>query len=145
AARGKTERNAAMYEQGGTAYVYLIYGVHYCLNVVTGPAGAAEAVLIRALRPTDGPEAMKRRRGKADARELCSGPGKLCEALDIDLEQNFADLTGSGLYICGDHDEAHAVPPERIRTTTRIGLPAGKGDELPLRYFPAGSEFVSRR
>ncbi len=144
AARGKTQRNAPMYERSGTAYVYLIYGMHYCLNVVTAPEGVAEAVLIRAVMPLYGLGVMPQRRKTESIRQLCSGPAKLCQAFGIDTDQNYADLTQAPLYISAPDGPGPADAP-RIVTTTRIGLAAGRGDELPLRYYLADSPFVSRR
>jgi len=145
AARGETARNAAMFGPPGTAYVYLIYGMYHCFNVVTAPEGVAEAVLIRALEPLNGLELMAARRGAEQARELCSGPAKLCRALGITREQNLADLTRGPLRICRSSPEPQPIPPSRIVTTPRIGLGEGKGEDLLLRYYVADSEFVSRR
>src|SRR5262245_24782272 len=86
--RGKTARNAAMFEVPGTAYVYRIYGMHHCVNVVAAPHGSAEAVLLRALEPLVGVDLMRARRGRDDVRALCSGPGKLVEALAIGPEHD---------------------------------------------------------
>ncbi len=143
ASRARTPRNEAMWALGGTAYVYKIYGVHYCLNVVTGPEGVAQAVLIRALEPCIGIELMQRRRGRQRLVDLCSGPGKLCQALGIDLRQNFADMVRGTLFIARPSDEV-ALREFDVTVTTRIGLPPGQGDDLPLRYYVAGNPYVSR-
>src|SRR6202171_207098 len=90
---GRTERNAVMFGPPGFAYVYRSYGIHWCLNFVCEPDGSASAVLIRALQPTEGVGAMRRRRRIEDERLLCSGPGRLCEALGITREQNGLALT----------------------------------------------------
>jgi len=142
ASRGRTPRNAPMWEVGGTAYIYRIYGVYHCVNAVTGPAGVAQAVLIRALEPTVGLAAMRRRRGRREARQLCSGPGKLCQALALDTNLNLADLTGDTLFFAMPDD---APAYSTVITTTRIGLRAGEGDDLPLRFYFADCPHVSRR
>lgn len=138
AARGCTPRNQAMFGPPGQAYVYRIHRC-VCLNVVTGPAGVPEAVLIRALQPLYGLDAMHRRRGQQTERQLCSGPGKLCQALAVTLEDNQADLTASRLWIEG---EGQAGP---VVNTTRIGLRADKGAELLLRYYLAENQYISKR
>jgi DNA-3-methyladenine glycosylase len=138
--RGRTARNAVMYEPPGTIYVYRIYGVHWCLNAVTQPEGTPEAVLIRALEPVAGIELMRRRRGVQRVEDLCSGPGKLCQALGITGHLNRGDLTSPPLFITQKRwtQVEHHVG-------ARVGLPAGKGDEAPLRFGVAGSRFLSRR
>ena len=92
--RGKTERTKIFYGAGGFVYVYLIYGMHLCTNVVANVENVPEAVLIRALQPTDGVELMKIRRGKKNLRDLCSGPGKLSQALGVTKDFYGADLCG---------------------------------------------------
>lgn len=138
AARGKTIRNAAMFGPPGTAYVYLVYGLHYCFNVVTGKAGEGEAVLIRSLEPLSGQELMAFRRGTSRTRLLASGPGRLCQALAIDLLHNGADLSASPLYLAED-----GYPVAEIITTGRVGINVAA--ELPLRFYIAGNPFVSRK
>lgn len=138
AARSCTPRNQAMFGPPGQAYVYRIHRC-VCLNVVTGPEGVPEAVLIRALQPLYGLDAMHRRRGQQAERQLCSGPGKLCQALAVTLEDHQADLTASRLWIEG---EGQAGP---VVNTTRIGLRADKGAELLLRYYLAANQYISKR
>jgi DNA-3-methyladenine glycosylase len=134
--RGRTERNDSMFGPPGHAYVYRSYGVHWCLNVVCEQEGIASAVLIRALEPLAGLDEMRARRGLDEPRLLCSGPGRLCQALGLTGEHD-------GLPI----DE----PPFELRPRTRrVGLVAGprigisKATERPWRYGFAGSPFLSR-
>jgi len=140
--RGPTPRNQAMFGPAGIAYVYLIYGMYHCLNVVTGQDGDAQAVLIRALEPVAGLEVMRQRRGKEDVRNLTSGPGKLCQALDIDKRFDGHDLTaGSTLWLAsGQH------PDQAICTSPRVGV---RGNDHALRaswrFFLEGNAFVSPR
>jgi DNA-3-methyladenine glycosylase len=138
AARGKTMRNAAMFGPPGFAYVYRIYGVHWCLNAVTRGEGFGEAALLRALEPAAGIEQMCRNRGVEEARLLCAGPGRLCAALGITGAQDGADLAGPDLYITG-------TPPPGldIVETTRVGVT--RSADLPWRFYLAGSRFVSRK
>jgi DNA-3-methyladenine glycosylase len=136
---GRTARNEVLFGPPGHAYVYLSYGIHSLLNAVAEPDGQAAAVLIRALQPTVGLEEMRERRGRSSDEELCSGPGKLTEALGITLEHNTADLAAGPVVI-------EAPPPGwrdvRIVTGTRIGIT--KAAELPWRFSVAGSRSVSR-
>jgi DNA-3-methyladenine glycosylase len=136
---GRTTRNEVLFGPPGHAYVYLSYGIHSLLNFVTEPEGSASAVLIRALEPTRGLELMRKRRGREDIEGLCSGPGKLTEALGVDLSLNGADLGEPPFEI---------TPPGRgwseveVITGPRIGIT--KAAELPWRYCVKGSRFVSR-
>ncbi len=136
--RGRTRRNASMFQPGGTAYVYTIH-TRFCLNAVTGPQDEPAAVLIRAIDPRWGLEAMRRRR-RGPERDLTRGPARLCEALGIDLALDGWDLTlGRRLWI------APAVEPvaaDRIVTTPRVGIRLAA--DLPLRFLVADSPFVSR-
>jgi DNA-3-methyladenine glycosylase len=123
--RGRTPRNASMFGPPGHAYVYLIYGIHHCLNVVTGPAGQAQAVLIRAIQPIEGLAAMRMMRGRATMRHLTDGPGKLCQALRIDRSHDGHDLClGQALWL-----EDAPTPNAPILSSPRIGI---RGDELAL-------------
>ena len=132
----RTRRNASMFLPGGHAYVYRSYGVHWCLNLVCGEAGVADAVLVRALEPTHGLEEMRRRRGVDDLRLLCSGPGRLCQALGVT-----AALDGRAL---DEEPFALAAPRSSVEVVTgaRIGLT--KAADRPWRYAAAGSRFLSR-
>jgi len=138
AARGKTGRNASMFGPPGKAYVYLVYGLHCCFNVVTGKAGEGEAVLVRALEPLSGLDLMVSRRGTFQKRLLASGPGRLCQALAIGLAQNGADLSAGSLYLAED-----GYPEAQTVTTGRVGIAVAA--ELPLRFYLAGNCFVSRK
>ena len=135
--RGMTPRNRAMFGPPGHAYVYFTYGNHFCMNVVTGDAGRASAVLIRALEPVDGIPVMKRRRGCHTVEDLTSGPGKLCQALGIDRTLYGHDLSDRPLWIKDDG----MTPPHHV-TTTRVGISAGI--DLPYRYLIPDSSCVSR-
>lgn len=134
--RGPTPRNRVMFGPAGFAYVYLSYGMHSCMNVVTDVPGTAGAVLLRALEPLEGIEYMAHRRNGRPLTEFCNGPGKLCQALSITRECNGADLDSSSLSI------EDAPAPTGIAGSTRIGLSAGR--DLPLRFYLAGNPFVSR-
>jgi DNA-3-methyladenine glycosylase len=133
-----TARNRPMFGPPGRAYIYFIYGNHYCLNVVTQPEGVAEAVLIRAVEPAQGIPVMRRRRAAGDDRNLTNGPGKLAQAFAIDLADNGADLTRGALRIeCG-----REVDADDIEARPRVGVRAGCDE--PWRFVVAGSPWVSR-
>ena len=144
--RGKTERNRAMFGPAGHAYVYRIYGLHTCVNVVTGPEGTGEAVLVRALEPVAGINLMQERRGTDDPVALASGPGKLTQALGITMDLNGASLCDGPLLVLSPGSlpgrRPEGVPGEIVRTT-RIGIT--KAADLPLRFYLKGSRYVSRR
>jgi DNA-3-methyladenine glycosylase len=134
---GRTARNASMFGPPGHAYVYRSYGIHWCLNFVCGPAGVAEAVLIRALEPTAGIDQQRRRRGVDDPRALCSGPGKLCEALAVTRAHDGLPLDEPPFRL-EPRDEAL-----EIATGPRIGIT--RATELSWRYGAAGSPYLSRK
>jgi DNA-3-methyladenine glycosylase len=146
---GRTARNEVLFGPPGHAYVYLSYGIHSLLNFVTEPEGTASAVLIRALEPTEGIELMRARRGRVGARAresathemegLCSGPGKLSEALGVDLSLNGADLFAPPFEVSAPAGEWAGV---EVVTGPRIGIT--KAAELPWRYCVSGSRYVSR-
>lgn len=136
-----TARTAVMFGQGGFAYVYLIYGMYSCFNVVANSKDKPEAVLIRALEPLDGIELMKKRRGTDNLQNLCSGPGKLCGALGITREQSGTDLCGSELFIL----DKPALPTSEIAVSPRINIDYAEEYRDKLwRYFVKGSKFVSK-
>jgi DNA-3-methyladenine glycosylase len=134
--RGPTPRNQVMFGPAGFSYVYRSYGIHWCMNFVCEAAGSASAVLIRALEPTQGLAAMRRRRGQSDERALCSGPGKLCEALGISVAQSELPLDRPPIAL-----HARTTKPE-IVAGVRIGIT--KAVELPWRYGLKGSKFLSK-
>jgi len=135
ASRGLTPRNAPMFEPAGHTYVYFIYGMYHCLNIVSGKTGEGEAVLIRALEPIDGIELMMKRRKTRIIENLCNGPGKLTQAFGITKKNNNKDLFSGDLRILNSREK-----PE-IQSSKRIGLSAGK--DLELRFFIRGNRFVS--
>ena len=145
AASGRTLRNAVIFGPPGHAYVYFVYGNHYCLNVSCEPEGKAGCVLFRALEPISGIEEMARARGvtirgSADLRKLTSGPGRLSEAFGITRDRdNGVDLTeaGTGLFLADD-----GFPAGRVRTTPRIGIT--KAADIALRYVLDGNPYISR-
>jgi DNA-3-methyladenine glycosylase len=135
--RGPTPRNRVMFGPPGFAYVYRSYGIHWCVNFVCEEEGSASAVLIRALQPTHGIAAMRRRRGLHDERALCSGPGKLTEALAITHAHNALPLDASPIALHARTDKP------QIMAGVRIGIT--KAAELPWRYGLKDSKFLSKR
>ena len=125
----RTKRTEAMFSDGGRAYIYLIYGMYLCFNVSTNLKDVPEAVLIRALEPTDGIELMKQRRNKHSLKDLCSGPGKLTQAMGISMRHYNIDLCGDELYI-----ETTDLKP-KIESTKRINIDyAGEAANYPWRF-----------
>lgn len=133
---GQTERNAVMFGPPGYAYVYRSYGIHWCLNFVCERKGSASAVLIRALLPTEGLSRMRRRRGLTNERDLCSGPGKIAQALGITRAHNGLALDRAPFAVF-----ARQTPVD-VQTGPRIGIT--KAIELPWRYGLKGSRFLSK-
>jgi DNA-3-methyladenine glycosylase len=137
--RGRTNRTEVMFGPPGHAYVYFTYGMHHCMNVVTGSTGEGSAVLLRAAEPVEGLEEMARRRGTNDPRALCSGPGRLCQALGIDRAENGLDLVrGRLLWLL----EGAPVAQSTISVGPRVGITSGT--ERPWRFSVQGDRFVSR-
>ena len=142
--RGRTPRNATMFLPGGHLYVYLSYGIHSCANLVFGPEGDAQAVLLRALEPLGGAELMRaarwRQQHRQDDRDLCRGPGRLCEAMGIGRSLDGMDLTdrGASLWVTDDGID----PPNDASRTARVGISAGQ-DRL-WRFSVPGHAAVSR-
>ena len=138
ARHGAESKAAPMFGEPGHAYVYFTYGMHYCMNVVTEPAGSGTAVLIRALEPDEGVAAMRRNRGgDFPDHELTNGPAKLCQALAVDRALNREDLLGDRLWI----EAGQPVPARRIKQTARVGIRRGR--EHPWRFYDSASRFVS--
>jgi DNA-3-methyladenine glycosylase len=144
--RGRSARNAAMWGPPGCGYVYLIYGLHHCVNAVCLPSGRAEAVLIRAIEPQLNPELMRRLRPSPGRAGLANGPAKLCQALDIDRRLDAADLchAGSPLYIASNPGRDQFLAERGpVVATPRIGISVAV--DRPLRYLLSNSSFLSRR
>ena len=133
---GQTPRNAVMFGPAGYVYVYRSYGIHWCVNFVCEQTGSASAVLIRALEPTEGLAAMQRRRRTTDARLLCSGPGRLTEALGITHAHNGLALDAPPFELRASAGECEVVAGPRIGITKAV--------ELPWRYGLKGSRFLSK-
>lgn len=138
--RGRTSRNSVMFGKPGVAYVYFTYGMHYCLNVVTEKEGVPGAVLIRALEPLRGIEAMKKRRRTSELGTLANGPARLTQAMAITRRLNGIDMTVPGeLFVSA----ASPNPRPRIVASTRIGIRLGR--EKPWRFYTEGNAYVSVR
>ena len=134
--RGRTERNASMFGPPGHAYVYRSYGIHWCINFVCEEEDVANAVLIRALEPTYGLDEMRKRRGVDDPRLLCSGPGKLCQALGVTREHDGLSLDRPPFELRPREGHVEVVAGPRIGIT--------RAAELPWRYAETGSRYLSR-
>lgn len=139
---GLTPRTQVIFGPGGHAYVYFIYGVHHCLNLIAEAEGRPGCVLVRALEPVSGLEAMRLRRPAAKRdRDLASGPGKLCQALGIGLDEYGADVTDPAGALAV-HAPNPAAPPD-VAVSTRVGI--RRSANLPLRFFIRDNEHVSRK
>lgn len=131
---GRTRRNGAMFGPPGSLYVYLCYGIHRCANIVTGAVGYPAAVLIRALSPVDGAALMGRRRSGSP--ELCNGPGRLCQALDISLDDNGCHLDDGPVTL----EWAPPVSDDKVGVSGRVGISVAK--DWPLRFYLRGHPAV---
>jgi len=139
---GKTERTEVMFGQPGHAYVYMIYGMYYCFNTVTGEKGKPEGVFVRALEPVGGVKLMKKRRDLEDREKLTNGPGKLCMAMGIDKKLDGEDLCGNKIYIV----ESDPTKNFDVKKAQRINIDyAGKAKEWKLRFLIEGNSYVSRK
>ena len=136
----RNERNTALFGPPGSWYVYLSYGIHWCANLVCEAEGTASAVLLRALEPVEGMSKMRERRGRVDDRELCSGPGKLCQALGITRPTLDGRMMPSAAVVVRP---ARVAPPFEVLTTPRIGIT--KAADWPLRFAVLGNEHLSVR
>lgn len=137
---GRTPRNAVMFGPPGHLYVYLVYGMHYCANVVCGPGEKPEAVLLRAAALSEGEELARSRRGAVQAARLAAGPGNLTSAFGIDRSLNGADLLAGPIHLL------HGTPPEAVEQTPRIGVEyAGEWTARPLRFVIPDDQHRSRR
>ncbi|MFC6102876.1 DNA-3-methyladenine glycosylase [Olivibacter domesticus] len=138
-----TERTKIMYKEGGVSYVYLCYGIHYLINVVTGPVKCPQAVLIRAIEPVTGLDVMLRRRDMISFKpNVCSGPGALSQALGITKRLNDKDLGGDEIWI---EDAGFDTRDQKVVTARRIGVDYAEEDALlPWRFYFEGNKFVSR-
>jgi len=141
ASKGHTPRTSVMFGPAGYAYVYMIYGFYFCLNVVTEPLGYPAAVLIRAVEPLENLDLMRKLRNNPDHdANIASGPGKLCMAMLIDKQLNGADLLGTTIWI-----EDRKIDPGSILTSPRVGVDyAGEYKDKPWRFFVGGNPHVSR-
>ena len=135
----RNQRNAALFGPPGSWYVYLSYGIHWCANLVCEAEGTASAVLLRALEPVEGIEIMRRRRGRVDDRDLCSGPGKLCQALGITRSLDGRMMPGAAVVV----HRPRVAPEVEVAVTPRIGIT--KAADWPLRFLMAGNPHVSGR
>ena len=137
--RGLTPRTTVMFGPPGHLYVYFTYGMHFCMNVVTGRDGEGSAVLLRAAEPVQGIELMRRHRGVNDDRLLCAGPGRLTQAFRVGRAQNGTDLVaGDELFIAA----GEPVPPSLVEEGPRIGIRSAT--DRPWRLFELGNPYVSR-
>ena len=138
----RTRRTETMYQPGGVAYVYFVYGMYYQFNVVSNVADIPHAILVRALEPVEGIEIMRERRHMHPDHNLTSGPGKLCIAMGIDRELNTADLLGDRVWL----EAFQSVKPSQIAKGPRIGIDyAEEWIEKPWRFWIRGNTYVSRR
>lgn len=144
--RGMTPRTKTMFGPAGHLYVYFTYGMHWCVNIVCGPVGVCEAVLLRGGEPHEGIEIMRvNRPGIVNDKLLASGPARLAKAMSIAKPQDGASLLRGGSFYCAEDAETTAVRTGRVAQTERIGLATGKGDDIPWRFVVPGHPYASRR
>jgi DNA-3-methyladenine glycosylase len=138
--RGLTERTAVMFGPAGHLYVYFTYGMHYCMNVVTGRDGEGSAVLLRAVEPVQGIDVMRERRGVSEVRSLCAGPGRLTQAYGVTRAENGVDLVSGGDLVVAAGDP---IGEESVGIGPRVGVSVAVDERW--RFYVAGSTFVSKR
>ena len=144
--RGMTPRTATMFGPAGRLYVYFTYGMHWCVNIVCAREGICQAVLLRAGEPLEGIEVMRVNRGAiSNDRLLASGPARLAQAMGISKPHDGASLLRGGSFYCAEDALTATMRAEEIAQTTRIGLAAGRGDDLPWRFVVPGHPHASRR
>jgi DNA-3-methyladenine glycosylase len=138
----RTRRTETMYQQGGVAYVYFVYGMYYQFNVVSNVVDTPHAILVRALEPVEGIEMMRERRRLHPDNNLTNGPGKLCIALDIDRELDGADLLGDRVWL----EEFQTISPRRVAKGPRIGIDyAAEWIDKPWRFWIRDNSYISRK
>ena len=143
--RGITPRTEVMFGPPGRLYVYFTYGMHWCANIVCGTEGACEAVLLRAGEPVLGADLMRRHRGDVRDVLLAAGPARLAQAMGIGPAHNGASLLRGGELWCAEDEHTDAVRRGEVSQTTRIGLAAGRGDDIPWRFVVPGHPHASRK
>jgi DNA-3-methyladenine glycosylase len=144
--RGLTQRTEVMYGSPGRLYVYFTYGMHWCANVVCAPKGQCEAVLLRAGEPIEGVDLMRARRPAITKDTgLAAGPARLTQAMGIGKQHNGATLLRGGRFFIAVDENSEAYRAGEIAQTVRVGLGAGKGEEIPWRFVVPGNRFASRR
>ncbi|MCF8259894.1 MAG: DNA-3-methyladenine glycosylase [Melioribacteraceae bacterium] len=136
--RGKTKANEIMFDEGGKLYVYFIYGMYFCCNIVTGKKDEGSAILIRGIEPISGTKCMMVNRSKSELKNLTNGPGKICQAFGITKSDNGTDLLGDDMYLL----DTPTVSSDNIVQTTRIGI--SKSKDLPWRFYIKNNPFVSK-
>lgn len=139
--RGLTPRTVPMFEAGGRLYVYFTYGLHYCVNIVVGPKGVGEAVLLRAAQPLEGLDIMRRNRGVSDAKQLANGPAKLAQAMGIADTSLTGKILNKSSILLERPDKA--IDHSKITAGPRIGIK--KGVDEPWRFYISGSPYISKR
>lgn len=143
ASKGRTSRTETLYAEAGTLYVYLVYGMYHCVNIITESKGFPSAVLIRAVKPTEGVRIMERRRKTKRAAALASGPGKVCEAFGVTKRMNGKTVFGDMLWI---EDRGERVRKSDIAAAPRVGVDyAGACKDYPWRFYIKNSAYISRK